>query len=189
MKLIFGLGNPGRKYQHTRHNIGRDAVERLASHLGADDFTRKAAFDASITEANGDRKKILLVLPETFMNLSGKAIVKIVNFYHVPLEQIIVVHDDMDFPLGVFSYSRGGGAAGHNGVASVIESLGTDAFARLRLGIDRPAPPIKPEDYVLQKFSIEQTSVVDNVLKTAEKSLLDWISLGLDKTMNTWNGV
>lgn len=190
MKLIIGLGNPGKEYRLSRHNIGRELVMDLASRLEEEALREwKVEFDYLILKTKVGSEKILLVLPETFMNLSGQAVAKCIAFYHIPTGNLLVVHDEMDFAPGTFAYGKAGSSAGHNGVTSLIDSLGTDAFARLRIGIGRPIPPVKSEAYVLQKMDTEERSLVDNATTMAKTSVLDWVSQGIDKTMNKWNVV
>lgn len=189
MKLVVGLGNPGKKYEHTRHNIGWRAVEHLSLHLDAGTPTKNAKFKAAVAETQVEGEKVLLVLPQTFMNLSGEAVQSLASFYKIPPEHILIVHDEMDFTLGRLQFSIGGGDAGHNGVKSIMEMLGTPDFARLRIGIGRPQPPKAKEDHVLERFTEEQAAQVDLVVEKTDEAIYDWITKGLTSAMNTWNGV
>ena len=121
MKLIVGLGNPGKEYRQSRHNIGREFVMDLALTSAEEQMRWKSKFDSIILETTVHKEKILFALPETFMNLSGQAVAKIVNFYHLSAESVLVVHDEMDFAPGIFAYGKNGGSAGHNGIASIME--------------------------------------------------------------------
>lgn len=189
MKLILGLGNYGRAYDHTRHNAGWDAVTMLAKTLDTDGFREKEEFRADIAEAYLREEKILLVRPQTYMNHSGTAALAIKQFFKIPLEHILIVHDEMDYAVGKFAFTKSGGPAGHNGVASIQERLGTQDIARLRIGIGRPVPPLAKEDFVLQPFSPEEAAVLKDVFPSAEKAIQDWAAEGIDAAMNSWNGV
>ena len=188
MKLIIGLGNPGKEYEHTRHNVGWDAVVGLAENLRAK-FRTKKEWKAEVADAHLDGQKVALVLPLTFMNLSGEAVQKIAAFYKVAHENILIVHDEMDYPVGEAAFLKRGGPAGHNGVESVQQTLGTKDLARLRIGIGRPMAPIKKEDYVLQHFSADERKRALPAIEKAVRGSQTWIAEGIDKAMNTWNGV
>ncbi len=189
MKLIVGLGNPGKKYEKTRHNAGFRILKHLALHLDAGLPVANEKFNAEIAEArvNGDR--VVLARPLTFMNLSGNAVKAIARFYKIEPSDILVVHDEMDYPVGRIAFAARGGDAGHNGVASVIESLGTDAFCRLRVGIGRPMSPLKKEDYVLMPFEKNEIPKTELAEERAVEAAYDWVKSGIDKAMETWNVV
>ena len=187
MKLIVGLGNPGKEYAHTRHNVGFAAVDALAEELGTS-FKPEKKFQAEIADARLGDEKILLAKPTTFMNLSGEAVQALKSFYKLENRDILIVHDEMDFAPGDLQFSVNSGPAGHNGVESVQERLGTKDVARLRIGIGRPSVGTK-EDFVLTKFDKEESKLVKDVLKKAPDALRMWIEQGLTKTMNVWNGV
>ncbi len=174
MKLIIGLGNPGKEYAHTRHNIGWDAVTRAAEKEDAVIFVTKQAFHAELAEARVEKEKMLLVHPLTFMNRSGEAVKALVDFYKIPLINVFIVQDEMDFPFGKIAVLKEGGAAGHNGVISIQEALGTQAVTRLRIGIGRPLPPQSGETYVLQPFSSEEASEMDALLNRAAEAIKAW---------------
>jgi len=196
MKLIIGLGNPGADYAHTRHNIGWDAVGALATDLGAS-FVKKPDFSArggsasggkaEVADLNLDGRRVMLVHPLTFMNLSGEAVQKIMSYYKVEPSDLLVVHDERDFALGELAFTPKGGDAGHKGVSSIQQRLATDEIARLRLGIGRPAPPIKMEDFVLQRFTKEEQATVDKTLERSVGAMKSWLADGLAKAMNEWN--
>jgi len=151
MRVIVGLGNPGTKYEKTRHNVGFMALDFLAEKLNAPNFKMNKKFNAKISETKLGREKIILAKPQTFMNDSGEAVLKILSFYKVKPEGLTVIHDDLDIDAGIKkSFDRG--SAGHNGVTSIISFLKTQAFYRLRIGIGRP----KNDNYVLEKFSKEE---------------------------------
>jgi len=183
MKLIIGLGNPGKDYFATRHNAGFMAVDAFAKEIGATwkaDAKRKALVASAVV--NG--KKIVLAKPQTFMNLSGDAAAALVSFYKVAPENTLLIHDDMDIEPGRMQFKKGGSAAGHNGVASVYERLGTQNVHRLRIGIGRPTEPrMASEDWVLGKLSTENTSKPLDIIA----GMRDWIEGGIVKATNRWN--
>lgn len=161
MKLIVGLGNPGIKYKKTRHNLGFRVIDELAEKF-------QSAFNAEIYEKKIKNQKIILAKPQTFMNNSGTSVKSIFDYYKIPIEDILVVHDDIDLPLGEIKVQQGRGAAGHKGVQSIIDSLGSKDFIRMRIGI-RPAQAeaIDTEKFVLQKFTPEEEKVIEQKIKQA----------------------
>lgn len=187
MKFIFGLGNPGKKYAGTRHNVGWDVVTLAAEELRAAEFQNKNVFKAELTEARVGEEKILFVHPLTFMNLSGDSVRAILNFYKGETQDVLIVHDEMDFPLGTFALVAEAGPAGHNGVSSIQESLGTRSIARLRFGIGRPVPPMAGEAFVLLPFLAEERTAIEKTKHQAALAILDWIKLGTAAAMNKWN--
>lgn len=187
MKLIVGLGNPGKEYAHTRHNIGWDAVSAWAEKLGAA-FQEKARFQGEVAEARVGEEKILLLKPTTYMNLSGQSVRAVCDFYKIVLEDVLIVHDEMDYALGKIAFCAEGGAAGHNGIRSLQEVFGTEKITRLRLGIGRPVAPLSKEDYVLQRFSVEEAPLVQEVIPRSIAATEDWCGLGVGRAMNKWNG-
>jgi PTH1 family peptidyl-tRNA hydrolase len=185
--LIVGLGNPGRDYRLTRHNIGFMAIDRLAESMQI--HMSRVQFSALTgTGVLGD-KKIMLVKPQTFMNLSGQAVGALAKFYKVPLERIIVTHDDLDLPLGTVRIRPGGGSAGQKGVASIIERLGTQDFARIRLGIGHPGGAKDAADYVLSTFSRSEQDVLAQVLDRAVAAAKVFVESDIEKAMNLYNGI
>lgn len=184
--LVVGLGNPGREYRDTRHNIGFMVIERLCAKLGArlNKVQSKALIGSGILEG----RKVIMAKPQTFMNLSGQSVGGLVRFYKVPMGQIIVAHDDLDLPLGMIRIRPGGGSAGQKGMASIIQQLGTQNFARLRLGIGRPPGQMDPSDYVLQRFHSSEQDVLDLVLDRAAEAVGVFMRDGLDMAMNQFNG-
>ncbi len=188
MKLIIGLGNPGKTYAKTRHNVGWVALGDAARLLEAGAFQEKKAFHAEIAEAHLGAEKILLVRPLTFMNLSGNAVRALMDFFHVERAKLLVIHDEMDYPVGKMGFTAKAGPAGHNGVLSIQETLGTKEINRLRVGIGRPTGEMKAEDYVLQTFSKEERSSLKPVVENAGQAVVDWVRFGIDKASGTWNG-
>lgn len=189
MKLIVGLGNPGTEYQRTRHNIGWQALDMLATALDAGSFQDKKEFRSLISETRFENEKIFLVKPLTYMNASGEAVRAIQQYYKLVPSDLLILQDEMDFAPGSFALLAKGGAAGHNGISSLQQHLGTTELQRVRIGIGRPVPPLKKEDYVLGRFTNEEEERIQSVLKTLQDVVKDWIRHGVDKTMNTWNGV
>ena len=186
MKLIIGLGNYGATYAHTRHNIGWDAVTQFATGLQAS-FVEKSRFHAELAEGRVGEEKVLLVHPLTYMNRSGEAVQALVQFYKMEIKDVLIVQDEMDYQVGQLAFSLDAGPAGHNGIISIQESLGTKAIPRLRLGIGRPIDSIAKEDYVLQSFSAEEKESIEKILTQAEEAMRDWCKEGIERAMNEWN--
>jgi PTH1 family peptidyl-tRNA hydrolase len=184
--ILVGLGNPGRQYGATRHNVGFMLIDRLAVRLEAGGMRLQSK--ALVTTARYDGRKILLAKPQTYMNLSGQSVHGLANFYKLPLERLLVAHDDLDLPFGTLRVRPGGGAGGQKGVASAIEQLGSQDFARLRIGIGRPPGRMDPSDYVLQAFSSEEQKVLAGILDRATVAVLTFITDGLQTAMNRVNG-
>lgn len=183
MFLIVGLGNPGVKYQNTRHNIGFMFVDRLAEVSGI----RFSSSDRTLWgkgEVYG--KEAIIIKPQTFMNLSGDAVQRVVSSNSVPLESIITAYDDLDLPLGKIRLRKGGGSGGHRGIASMIERLGSSAFPRLRLGIGRPADGDIVE-YVLSPFAPGEWDMVEEMIDKAVSSVEVFVKEGIEPAMNRFN--
>lgn len=176
MILIIGLGNPGKKYIYTRHNIGFQAVDEFAKENNFPEFRLSKKFNALVSENVLNEKKIILVKPQTFMNQSGKAVKSLTNFYKITrpgrVVGLVVVHDDIDLPLGKIRISKNRGAAGHKGVESIIKEIGTKNFTRFRIGISpKIGKPKNVEKYVLQKFDKEEEKIIKQVIKETTKKL------------------
>ena len=184
--LIAGLGNPGREYRENRHNIGFMLVDRLSVKLNAH-FTRLQS-KALVASAMYQERKIILAKPQTFMNLSGQSVQGLIHFYKLPLENILIAHDDLDLPPGTIRIRPDGGSAGQKGMASIIERFGTDEFARLRLGIGRPPGHMQAPDYVLQDFSDFDMKIIAETLNRAVDAALEFVVNGLNAAMNKYNG-
>jgi PTH1 family peptidyl-tRNA hydrolase len=187
MWLIVGLGNPGAEYARHRHNLGFMVVDRLASDTEADSF--RSRFSGEIARAWLGDEDALLLKPMTYMNLSGDSVQPCAAFYKVGPENIVVVHDELDVPFGELRLKRGGGHAGHNGLRSIIQRLGTNEFSRIRVGIGRPAPGFRGDnaDWVLTGFSPEEREKLPATLKQAAKSVLDIATRGFDAAMKKSN--
>lgn len=175
MKLIIGLGNPTKRYEDTRHNAGFLILDEIQKELSFPEFQSSGKFEAEISEANIAGEKIILVKPQTFMNLSGKSVAAIMTFYKIPIEDLTVIHDDLDIELGAFKISTDSSAAGHNGVTSIFETLGTQKIKRIRIGIEGSEKKLERQmsgsDFVLQKFSEEELATVKNLSKEIENSI------------------
>ncbi len=184
--LLIGLGNPGREYKDNRHNVGFMLMDRLAVRLEARGM--KLQSKAIVTNALYEDRKLILAKPQTYMNLSGHSVQGLVHFYKLPVENILVAHDDLDLPFGTLRIRPGGGPGGQKGVASAIEHLGTKDFPRLRIGIGRPPGRMDPADYVLQNFSKDEASELPEILDRAEQAVLEFVRNGLDSAMNKFNG-
>jgi peptidyl-tRNA hydrolase, PTH1 family len=196
MKLIVGLGNPGTDYEDTRHNIGYMVVDKLAREIGRESLawqedSKRKAMVAKV----GD---IVLVKPLTYMNNSGMAVSQLANFYKIASEDIWVVHDDIDLPLGKIRIRHGGGTGGHNGVESIITSVGTDAFLRFRLGIGRGREDIKKGTdqhlkhravigFVLSRFTQSEAGSLKKLIKYGVEAVRITLDEGIDKAMNRFN--
>lgn len=184
--LLIGLGNPGREYRDNRHNFGFMVIDRLIVRLNAQGM--KVQSKAIVTTANYEGRKLILAKPQTYMNLSGQSIQGLMNFYKLPVENILVAFDDLDLPFGTIRLRPGGGAGGQKGFASAIEQLGTKDVARLRLGIGRPPGRMDPSDYVLQNFSREEMKFLSEIVDRAADAVLTFVVDGLNKAMNKYNG-
>ena len=184
--LIIGLGNPGREYRNTRHNIGFMLLDELALKLSTT-FTHVQS-RALVADCHYMESKIILAKPQTFMNLSGKSVQGLIHFYNLPLGNLLIAHDDLDLPVGTIRIRPDGGSAGQKGMSSTIEHLGTNEFPRLRLGIGRPPGRMLVHDYVLEHFTGNELMVMAQTLGIAVEAALKWVSDGLDAAMNKYNG-
>jgi PTH1 family peptidyl-tRNA hydrolase len=185
MKLVVGLGNPGRKYAGTRHNLGFDVVAVLARHSGAP--AARSNFQAEVTETALQGERVLLAAPQTYMNLSGRSVRQIVDFYKLPLDDLLVVCDDLNLPPGRLRLRASGSAGGQKGLQNIIEQLGTGNFPRLRLGIGRPPPPIDAVDYVLMRFPVEERELMATAVEQAAEAVELWVRVGTSAAMNEVN--
>ncbi len=184
--LIIGLGNPGREYKDTRHNIGFMLIDHIAVRLNARGM--KLQSKAIVISALYEERKIILAKPQTFMNLSGQSVQGLLHFYKIPFENLLVAHDDLDIPLGTIRIRPTGGPGGQRGMASTIEQLGTKDFPRLRLGIGRPPGRMDAKDYVLQDFSKDDMRLLPEILEHGVDAALTFVTYGLNKAMNQFNG-
>ncbi|MFM8321251.1 MAG: aminoacyl-tRNA hydrolase [Chloroflexota bacterium] len=184
--LIAGLGNPGKEYKNTRHNIGFMLADRLAERLGLK-FSRLES-KALVTRGEYQAHKVILAKPQTFMNLSGTAVGALLRYYKAPLSNLLVAYDDVDLPPGTVRIRPGGSSGGQKGMASIIERVGTADFPRLRLGIGRPPGRMEAADYVLQSFSTGDLAVIQPAIERGVDAALLFIAQGLEAAMNQYNG-
>ena len=186
MKLIVGLGNPGPAYEHTRHNVGFEAIERIARRWAPGEVAR-TRYHAVAIETAIEGEKVLLLRPTTFMNLSGTSVSEAVNFYKLtPADEVLVIVDDVAIPCGAIRLRPGGGDGGHNGLADITRRIGTDKYPRLRIGIDRPGE-IPQKDYVLGRFRPDQKEPVEQAIDEAAEAAACWARDGLETAMNRYN--
>lgn len=184
--LIIGLGNPGPEYRQTRHNVGFMLVDRLAEHLKIK-FSRVES-RALVTKGEHLGRRIVLAKPQTFMNLSGQAAGSLARFYKIPIENLLIVYDEVDLPLGTLRMRPDGGSAGHKGMASIIDRLGTQNLPRLRIGVGRPPGRMDASDYVLQRFSTGEQDLLLQTLDRGVDAALMFVTEGLNAAMNRYNG-
>jgi peptidyl-tRNA hydrolase, PTH1 family len=183
--ILIGLGNPGREYNHTRHNFGFMLIDRLCVRLNARGM--KLQSNAIVISTTYDDRKLILAKPQTYMNLSGQSVQGLLHFYKIPIENLLVAHDDLDLPFGTIRIRPAGGPGGQRGMASTIEKLGTKDFPRLRLGIGRPPGRMDPKAYVLQNFSKEDAKILPEILDRAADAALEFVTKGLNAAMNKYN--
>jgi PTH1 family peptidyl-tRNA hydrolase len=163
MKLIIGLGNPDKKYQNTRHNLGQKIIKEFIKTLNTTSLT-KSNLSAQICEIGQGNDKSIFAISTDYMNNSGLTVQKIAQFYKISPQDIYIIHDDLDLPAGEYKIQFDRGPAGHNGIKSIIENLGTQQFNRIRIGIGKPQNDISIEDYVLQPFSTEELILIKNII-------------------------
>ena len=185
MKLIAGLGNPGVRYSYSRHNIGFLVLDALARAEGIE--INREKFGSSIGRGIVFGVPVILTKPQTFMNLSGVAVGNLARYFGVSTEDIIVVHDDMDFSIGDIRIKTGGGAGGHKGLISIVDHLGESEFVRIRLGIGRPAAGEMAEGYVLERFSGNEMQMLPRTVERACDAAIEVISSGVQVAMNKFN--
>ena len=181
MKLIVGLGNPGKEYENTRHNVGFMVLDSFVS-----DFKVEKKFEAMICKKQIHGEDVIFVKPLTFMNLSGNAVSKIVRYYHILVEDILVIQDDLDMELGTYKLKMNSSSGGHNGVKSIIQSLNTDSFLRLKVGISK-VDKNQVIDYVLGRFSKSEYESIHAHFSDFQKIIFDFIEHGTEYTMQNYN--
>ena len=189
MILIVGLGNPGKQYKKTRHNIGFLIIENLKLKVeGFSDWRYEKKCQAEISQGKIDNQKMILAKPQIFMNNSGKSVKSLINFYKITSPGFVVIHDDIDLPLGKIRISKGRGAAGHKGVESIIKELKTKNFIRFRIGIQpKEFKPKNVEKFVLQKFNKDEEGAVREVIKKSAEAIEIVLKEGLEKAMGKYN--
>jgi PTH1 family peptidyl-tRNA hydrolase len=184
MKIVVGLGNPGKKYDGTRHNVGFRVVDALAAGPGVSGFQRR--FDAEVAELHEGDEKVLLLKPETFMNLSGRAVRQALDFYQVNPADLLVVCDDINLPLGKLRFRSRGTHGGHNGLRDIQNHLGMTAYPRLRIGVDAPAED-GAVDHVLGRFRPSERPVIADAIQAAVQGVVLWVREGIEACMNQYN--
>jgi PTH1 family peptidyl-tRNA hydrolase len=186
--IIVGLGNPGEKYKETRHNTGFQVVDKFAEKNNFPEFKLSKKFNSLVSEGIFNDEKIVLAKPQTFMNNSGVAVKKISANHKLKTTNLIVIHDDIDLPLGKIKIVKNRGSAGHKGVESIIKSLGNNDFVRIRIGIlPKIGKPKNQENFVLQKFTKEEKTIIEKTTARAISSLDSLVQKGLEITMNEYN--
>lgn len=185
--IIVGLGNPGKEYHETHHNVGFMFVDEIAKSYNVNfKLEKKHQAEIAIIEENG--KKHYLLKPTTYMNLSGKAVRSFTEYYKIPMSEILVISDDLDLPVSAFRIRKSGGAGGHRGILSIINECGTNEFARLRIGIGRQENK-EVVDYVLSKFSKQDKSLIDDTISYAPNIFVDLVRNDINFVMNKYNGL
>lgn len=183
--LIAGLGNPGKRYAHNRHNVGYHCLDMLADKHGLVFDKKQGKADLALGRFLG--RRAILVKPQTFVNLSGEAVGAAARFYKVEPADVLVVYDELDLPQGTIRLRPRGSSGGHNGIKSVIEHLGTQSFARLRVGIGRPPGRMDPKDYVLQDFGEDERALMEQVYQRVVEAVEDFYQVGVKEAMNRHN--
>lgn len=185
MKLIIGLGNPGSRYDGTRHNVGFEVLRELALRHGSPRPAQK--FEAELVELFVGGEKVVLLAPQTYMNESGRSVRKCFDFYQPRLDDLVVVCDDMNLDTGRIRWRRQGSAGGQKGLLDIIRRLGTEDVPRLRIGVGRPPQQMNAADYVLSRFRSAESEAVESAIQRAADSLECWVSEGIDAAMNRFN--
>ncbi len=184
---VAGLGNPGPKYSLTRHNVGFMVVDAVARAHGLEFSSSK--FDAHVASGNILGRRVSLLKPQTYMNRSGRAVQPFLAYYRLLPSRLLVVHDDLDMEMGRLKFYRGGGGGGHNGIRSIIETLGTREFPRLKVGIGRPPRGFPVDKYVLSSFPLDDMPLLEQVIAAAAEGVEIFLEKGLDTAMNRFNGL
>lgn len=185
MYLIVGLGNPEEEYSKTRHNMGFNVVNKLSNKYGIE--VNKKKFDGLCGDGIIEGEKVILLKPQTYMNLSGKSIVQVVNFYKTPLENIIVIYDDIDIEQGLIRIRKKGSSGSHNGMKSVIAELGSEEFARVRVGIGKPKYEGDMINYVIGAVPEEEQKELEKGVEKAKEAIVEILKSGIDIAMNKFN--
>jgi PTH1 family peptidyl-tRNA hydrolase len=185
MKCIVGLGNPGKQYEQTRHNIGFEVIDALSSQFSIPLNQSKFKGLYGIGLLNGE--KVLLLKPLTYMNLSGESIRAVMDYYQIELEDLLVIYDDLDLPVGKIRLRQKGSPGGHNGIKSAVAHLGTQQFNRIRIGIARPEPGMSVPDYVLGRFRPEERPFTEDAVKKSAEACSAWLEKPFLQVMNEYN--
>ncbi|PKV79710.1 aminoacyl-tRNA hydrolase [Nocardia fluminea] len=182
--LVVGLGNPGPEYERTRHNVGFLVADVLAERVGGRFAVHKKS-GADLLQARLDGRQILIAKPRTYMNLSGRPVAALAKFFSVPVDQVIVVHDELDLPFGTLKLKQGGGEGGHNGLRSISQALTTKEYLRTRIGIGRPPGRQDPADYVLKPFAAPERKEVPVIVEQAADAVELLLKVGLEAAQNS----
>ncbi len=185
MYIIVGLGNPEPEYSNTRHNMGFDVINKISYKYNIE--LNKTKFSSICGTGIIENEKVILVKPQTFMNSSGKAVIQFVNFYKVPLENVMIVYDDMDTNIGKIRVRPKGGAGSHNGMKSVIDELKSEDFPRIRVGIGKPVEEFDRIEYVIGNIPNDEYLILQEAEELASEAVVYWLKNGIDNTMNTYN--
>lgn len=186
MFLIVGLGNPGMRYDSTRHNVGFDAIDCIAKEMNVD--VKKIKNKAMIAECKIDSKRVILAKPQTYMNLSGESVSELMSYYKIESKNVLVIYDDIDLDVGKLRIRQKGSAGTHNGMKSIISLIKTQEFPRFRIGVGKPPKFMDLADYVLSKFSNEDKEILSEVQNRVVKAVKAFIEEGIDIAMNKYNG-
>ena len=186
VKLIIGLGNPGKPYEHTRHNIGFDVIDELANKWNAP--LNQSKFNGMYTVVHRPEGTVILLKPLTYMNLSGECVRPLMDYFDIDVEDVIVIYDDLDLETGKLRLRQKGSAGGHNGIKSLIQHLGTQEFNRIRVGINRPPAGMKVADYVLAKFTKEEDPIVEKAVEKTVSAVESALSNNFLNVMSEFNG-
>lgn len=184
MKIIVGLGNPGKEYERTRHNTGFMVLDRLSEKLNIE--ISQSKFKGLYGKGKYKGEDVLLLKPQTYMNLSGESLRAVMDFFKVDLEDVLVVYDDLDMPVGKLRLRQSGSAGGHNGIKNIILHTGSQNFNRIRVGIDR-SKYIKVVDWVLSRFSKEEEAAIEQGVENASEAVIDYLEHGFNHAMNRFN--
>lgn len=185
MKLIVGLGNPGKQYEHTRHNIGFDCIDAICQKWDAN--LDQLKFNGMYTSVHRPEGKVILLKPLTYMNLSGQCVKPFIDYFKINIEDLIVIYDDLDLETGKLRLRQKGSAGGHNGIKSLIQHLGTEKFNRIRVGINRPPAGMNVADYVLAKFSAEDDQTIQEAIKRVVQAVETSLTKSFLEVMNEFN--
>ena len=183
MKLIVGLGNPGKIYENTRHNVGFMVIDNYLKNI-----KMKNKFNGLYTEKNIDGEKVIFLKPQSYMNLSGEVVQRFVDFFKISLEDILIIRDDLDLNIGVAKIKYNSSSGGDNGVKSIISSLNTESFYQFKIGISNDKK-VDTKDYVLSEFALKEIEILNNVIQKSVEVIDSFILYGGEKTMNKYNGV
>lgn len=184
MKLIIGLGNPGKEYERTRHNTGFMVLDRLSEKLNIE--MTQSKFKGLYGKGKYKGEDVILLKPQTYMNLSGESVRQVMDFFKINQEDILVIYDDLDMPVGKLRLRQSGSAGGHNGIKNIILHTGSQSFNRIRVGIDR-SKYIKVVDYVLSRFTKDEQDAINQGIENASDAVIDYLDHGFNHAMNRFN--